>query len=126
MKTKKKGLLQKWNTFFPNSSEHLRSDAHQNQIIGGMQSKYWGDISPPFPPGFGTPVFVQCNTLIQKATCTHVQCLHFSTLRTKDVFAERFWLFNLFDFYNPEIFNRVDKWPYGYTQYRRIELTFFI
>ena len=36
MKTKKKGLRQKWNTFFyPNSSGHLRSDAHQSQIIGG-------------------------------------------------------------------------------------------
>ena len=51
----KKGLHQKWNTFFPNSGEdqkkrssskmehffspnssgHLRSDAHQSQIIGG-------------------------------------------------------------------------------------------
>ena len=35
MKTKK-GLHQKWNTFFsPNSSTDLRSDAHQSQIIGG-------------------------------------------------------------------------------------------
>ena len=63
----KKGLLQNWNAFIPqiqvktkkkrrsspkmehfftpNSSGHLRSDAHQRQIIGG-------DISPP---GFGTP-----------------------------------------------------------------------
>ena len=44
---------------------HLRSDAHQSliigggadvdhtQTIGGMQSNYWRDISPP---GFGTPV----------------------------------------------------------------------
>ena len=50
----KKGLLQNWSTFppnsgednkkvftkngtlfFPNSSGHLRSDAHRNQIIGG-------------------------------------------------------------------------------------------
>ena len=50
--------------FSPNSSGHLPSDAHQSQIIGGdadvdhtqtvggIQSSYWGDISPP---GFGTP-----------------------------------------------------------------------
>ena len=31
----KKGLHQQWNTFSPNSSGHLRSDAHQSQIIGG-------------------------------------------------------------------------------------------
>ena len=37
VKTKKKGLHQKWNTFFsPNSSGHLRSDAHQSQIIRGI------------------------------------------------------------------------------------------
>ena len=36
VKLKKKGLHQKWNTIFtPNSSGHLRSDAHQSQIIGG-------------------------------------------------------------------------------------------
>ena len=50
--------------FSPNSSGDLCSDAHQNQIIGGdadedhtqiiggTQSNYWGDTSPP---GFGTP-----------------------------------------------------------------------
>ena len=44
--------------FFPNSSGDLRSDAHQShiigghadvdhtQIIGGIQSNYWGEISP--------------------------------------------------------------------------------
>ena len=49
--------------FSPNSGGDLRSDAHQSQIIGwdadvdhtqiiggGIQSNYWGDISPP---GFG-------------------------------------------------------------------------
>ena len=64
---KKKRLHQKWNTFFPpNSSEDLRSDANQSrttggyadvdhtQTIWGIQSNYWGDISP-IPPGFGTP-----------------------------------------------------------------------
>ena len=51
--------------FSPILSEHLRSNAHQSQIIegnadvnhtqtiGGIQSNYWGDISPL---GFGTPV----------------------------------------------------------------------
>ena len=69
-KKKKKGLHQKRNTFSPNSSGHRRSDAHQSQIIGedadvhhtvlklpgGIQPNYWGDISPPPPPGFDTPV----------------------------------------------------------------------
>ena len=62
----KKNLHQEWNTFFPYSSTDQRSDAHQSQIIrgdagedhtqsvGGIHSKYWGDISPL--PGFGTPV----------------------------------------------------------------------
>ena len=58
MKTKKK-VFTKNGTFFPaNSSGDLRSDAHQSQIIGGdadedhtqiiggMQSNYWGYISP--------------------------------------------------------------------------------
>ena len=54
----------------PNSSGDLRSNAHQSQIIGGMQMqtilKLLGDTvkllggyispSPPPPPGFGTPV----------------------------------------------------------------------
>ena len=31
----KKGLHQKWNAFSPNSGKDLRSDAHQSQIIGG-------------------------------------------------------------------------------------------
>ena len=52
---------------FPNSSGDLRSNAHQSQIIGGMQvqtilkllgeiQSNWGDISPHPPLGFGTPV----------------------------------------------------------------------
>ena len=53
--------------FSPNSGGDFRSDAHQSQIIGGdadvdhtqiiggIQSKYWRDISPPSPPGFDTP-----------------------------------------------------------------------
>ena len=47
--------------FSPNSIEHLRSDAHQSQIIagdadvdhtqtiGGIKPNYWGDISPHLP-----------------------------------------------------------------------------
>ena len=34
---KKRGLHQKRNTFSPNSSGNLRSDAHQSQINGGLQ-----------------------------------------------------------------------------------------
>ena len=33
---KKKVFTKRRNTFFPNSSGDLRSDAHQSQIIGGM------------------------------------------------------------------------------------------
>ena len=52
--------------FPPNSRTDLRSDAHHSQIIGGdaggesvggIQSKYWGGISPP---GFGTPASKSC------------------------------------------------------------------
>ena len=70
-KKKKKGFHQKWNTFFPNLSTDLRSDAHHSQIIGwdidedynqivrGYTVKSLGEIYPPIPPppppGFGTP-----------------------------------------------------------------------
>ena len=59
MKTKKKGLHQKWNTFL---STDLRSDAHQSQIIGGDADedhaqivggytvKLLGEIYSPHPP----------------------------------------------------------------------------
>ena len=52
--------------FFPISSGHLRSDAHQSQTIGAdadldhIQTTGWDtvkllkDISPPIPLGFGT------------------------------------------------------------------------
>ena len=44
-KRKKKGLHQKWNSFFfPNSSTDLRSDAHQSQIIGGDADKDYTQI----------------------------------------------------------------------------------
>ena len=56
---KKKGLHQKWNTFSPNSSGHQRSDAHQSQIIGGDadvdHTQTIRGIYPPIPLGFGTP-----------------------------------------------------------------------
>ena len=66
VKTKKKGSHQKWNIFSANSSGDLRSDAHQSQIIGGdadvdrtqiiggIQSNYWGEYIP-IPPGFRHP-----------------------------------------------------------------------
>ena len=53
--------------FSPNSSGDLRSDARQSQIIGGdadvnhsqiigrMQSNYWGDIFPPILSEFRHP-----------------------------------------------------------------------
>ena len=46
--------------FSPSSSGHLRSDAHQSQILGGdadvdHTQTIGGDISSPCPPGFGTP-----------------------------------------------------------------------
>ena len=89
----KKSLHQKWNTFSPNSGEdqkkkrpspdveqifppnscgHLRSDAHQRQIIGGNAdvdhsqtigedtAKLLGGYIPPPPPGFGTSGSVLC------------------------------------------------------------------
>ena len=67
MKTKKKGLHQKWNTFL---STDLRSDAHQSQIIGGDADedhtqivggytvKLLGGYIPPSPPCFGTTAFM--------------------------------------------------------------------
>ena len=72
-KKKKRSSPKKEHFFSPNSSGHLRSDAHQSQIIREDAdvhhtvgySNYWGDtakllggIYPPIPPppGFGTPV----------------------------------------------------------------------
>ena len=60
----KKGLHQKWNTFFPNSSADLRSDANQSQIIGGDadvdHTQIIGGYIPPSPAGFGTPAWSAC------------------------------------------------------------------
>ena len=67
MKTKKRSSPKERKLCSPNSSGDLRSNAHQSQIIGGMQvqtilkllgeiQSNWGAISPHPPPGFGTPV----------------------------------------------------------------------
>ena len=62
VKTKeKKGLHQKWNTFFSKfkwrsalrctpESNYWRggADVDHTQIIGGIQSNYWGECIPPF------------------------------------------------------------------------------
>ena len=48
VKTKKKRFSPKMEHFFsPNSSEHLRSDAHQSQTIGGDAVKLLGGFPPP-------------------------------------------------------------------------------
>ena len=64
-KEKKKGLHQQWNTFFPRiqvetcAQMHTRvkllgdADVDHTQIIGGIQSNYWGNIPPS--PGFRHP-----------------------------------------------------------------------
>ena len=41
---KRKKIMERF--FPPNSGKDLHSDAHQSQIMGGIQSTYWGDISP--------------------------------------------------------------------------------
>ena len=66
----KKDLYQKRNTFSPNSIADLRLDAHQSQIvkllggdadvdhtqiIGGIQSNYWGIYPPPILLGLRHP-----------------------------------------------------------------------
>ena len=74
VKTKKKGLHQKWNAFFPRievetcaqvqtTAKLLGGDADidHTQINGGIQSNYWGGYIPPtLPPGFGTPGSLLC------------------------------------------------------------------
>ena len=59
--------------FSPNSSTDLRSNAHQSQIIGGdsgeehtqivegIQTNYWGNMSPHPPPRFRQPWLVANN-----------------------------------------------------------------
>ena len=68
VKTEKKVFTKNGTPFSPNSSRHLRSDAHRSQIIGedvdvhhtqtigGHTVKLLGrGYIPPSPPGFGTP-----------------------------------------------------------------------
>ena len=64
MKTKKRSSPEMEHLFSSNSSTDLRSDVHQSQIIGGdadddhtqivggIQSNYWGGYILPIPPGF--------------------------------------------------------------------------
>ena len=54
-KKEKKGLHQQRNTFSPNSSGHLRSDAHRSQIIGEDADVHHTVLKLIPPPGFGTP-----------------------------------------------------------------------
>ena len=56
----------------PISSGHVRSDAHQSQIIGGYADvdhtqtigwdtvKLLGAIYPPYPPRVSAPLIVKC------------------------------------------------------------------
>ena len=67
VKNKKKVFTKNGTLFSPNSSGHLRSDAHQSQIIGrdadvdhtqtigGDIVQLLGGYILPIPPGFGTP-----------------------------------------------------------------------
>ena len=68
MKTKKKGLQQKWNNFFPPiqvqtcAQMHTKvkllggdTDEDHTQIVGGNTVKLLRGIYPPSPPGFSTP-----------------------------------------------------------------------
>ena len=64
---KKKSSPEMEHFFSPISSSDLRSDAHQSQtiggdadednsqIVGGIESNYWGGYIPLFPPCFSTP-----------------------------------------------------------------------
>ena len=64
---KEKVFTKNGTLFSPKSSRHLRSDAHQRQIIGGDADvdhnqtiggdtiKLLGGIYPPIPPGFRHP-----------------------------------------------------------------------
>ena len=70
MKTKKKVFAKNGTLFSPNSSGHLRSDAHQSQIVGGgnadvdntqtigeIQSNYRGEYIPLNLPWFRHPCY---------------------------------------------------------------------
>ena len=73
--------------FSPNSSGHLRSDAHQSQTIGGdadvdytqtiggIQSNYWGGYILPIPFVFRHPWVQNLNSgmSVFDVTASHVQ-----------------------------------------------------
>ena len=93
---KKKVFTKNETLFSPNSSGHLRSDAHQSQliggdvdvdhtqIIGGIQSNYWmGYI--PHPPGFRHPCLKQ-----SIGFCFVKICISFENLRCI-VFQKPLW-----------------------------------
>ena len=73
--------------FSPNSGEDLHSDAHQSQIIGGdadvdhtqiiggIHSRNWGDISP-ISPGFRHPCFY---TIVTEGVCNNQETRPFVT-----------------------------------------------
>ena len=87
MKTKKKGLHQKWNAFFPqiqvkakkqrssskieHFSPNFRSDIHPFKLLGGGYSQIIGGIyplhpPPPPPPLFRHPWLYACTVALQK------------------------------------------------------------
>ena len=86
---KKRSSLKMEHFFSPNSSGHVRSDAHQSQIIGGDADvdhtqtiggdivKLLGGYIPP--PGFGTPeskaVFT-CLTIRFRSSLSNLSRLH--------------------------------------------------
>ena len=93
---KKKGFTRNGTLFFfPNSSTDLRSDAHQSQIIkggadkdhtqllGGIQSKYWGGYIPPStvsaPLSLARHIDkgVLIRQIITSHLCTAIDCLQF-------------------------------------------------
>ena len=88
VKTKKKGLHQKWSNFL---STDLRSDAHQSQIIGGDADedhtqivggytvKLLGGYIPPSPSGFGTTV--QANVFFSRCKNKNYECAFEAQLR---------------------------------------------
>ena len=68
----KTGLQQKWKPFFPRIEVETCAQMHTRvkllermqmktilKLLGGIQSNYWGNISP-HPPGFGTPKSKLC------------------------------------------------------------------
>ena len=102
MKTRKKGLHQKLNTFpLPNSSGHLRSDAHQRQIIGGdadvdhtqtIGGRYSQIIWGIHPPRVSAPLVVRrIATSGWKSLNRKLAKLNFRFHRSKAKLAAGIW-----------------------------------